>query len=291
MQNHSSFSIQEKSHLIQKVADISKKVIRKRTKWRKLDTTLPAVYSACGFSEGTCGAGQQHSCNDKKGALLSNNGRAEECAYSTELSLRVRMFRMRSLNTLSCNGKVNCHDAKAIGTQSDLLKTDEEYNLGAEAADKCSLVDTSTFPEMHEKVYRRACSSSGKYTAKSASVKFRKVVEYVGEIVGLRVVDKREIEYLSGKKLQYKSACYFFTIDQEHIVDATQKGGIARFVNRSCLPNCVATRIISVRNEKYFSLRETFILEKTLHMITILTMKMKAKRSPATVIRRIADGI
>ncbi|KAK4345186.1 hypothetical protein RND71_035362 [Anisodus tanguticus] len=129
MQNHSSFSIQEKSHLIQKVADISKKVIRKRTKWRKLDTTLPAVYSACGFSEGTCDAGQQHSCNDKKGALLSNNGRAEECAYSTELSLRVRMFRMRSLNTLSCNGKVNCHDAKAIGTQSDLLKVDDDYTF------------------------------------------------------------------------------------------------------------------------------------------------------------------
>lgn len=57
----------------------------------------------------------------------------------------------------------------------------------------------------------------------------------MGEIVGLRVADKREIEYLSGKKLQYKSACYFFRIDREHIVDATQKGGIARFVNHSCL--------------------------------------------------------
>ncbi|KAJ8538842.1 hypothetical protein K7X08_032311 [Anisodus acutangulus] len=545
MQNHSSFSIQQKSHHIQKVADISKKVIRKRTKWRKLDTTLPSVYSACGFPEGTCGAGLQHSCNDKKG-VLSDNGSAEECAYSIEPSFRERSFRMHSLNTLSCNGKVNFHDAKAIGTQSDLLKvddddtfvtcelprrkrpkldtatlvrhTDEEYNLGAAAADKCSFVDTSTFPEMHEKVYRRAvrplvwgkygvisnvnpskpvkflslrkicdslmkCSSSRNYTAKSASVKFRKasakekhrcinkspylkkvrscnanrvvttekskshlltssgldpcqsleqskraryhggeqgahlfyslekrrydcliktgdivddslptpekpkskeihkrglneltlegihpgggstcartegykgrkkegvrynfpqvsesgggclvaqeqlnawihitgqkssrketprlppkdaeydyrkeyarykhskgwkslvvyksgihalglytsrfisqgemVVEYVGEIVGLRVADKREIEYLSGKKLQYKSACYFFKIDQEHIVDATQKGGIARFVNHSCLPNCVA-RIISVRNEKkvvFFAERDIY---------------------------------
>lgn len=57
----------------------------------------------------------------------------------------------------------------------------------------------------------------------------------MGEIVGLCVADKREIDYLSGKKLQYKSACYFFRIDREHIVDATQKGGIARFVNHSCL--------------------------------------------------------
>ncbi|XP_066397696.1 uncharacterized protein [Miscanthus floridulus] len=75
------------------------------------------------------------------------------------------------------------------------------------------------------------------------------VVEYVGEIVGQRVADKREIEYQSGKRQQYKSACYFFKIDREHIIDATRKGGIARFVNHSCQPNCVA-KIISVRNEK-----------------------------------------
>jgi SET domain-containing protein len=60
------------------------------------------------------------------------------------------------------------------------------------------------------------------------------VVEYVGEIVGQRVADKREIEYQSGKQQQYKSACYFFKIDREHIIDATRKGGIARFVNHSC---------------------------------------------------------
>ena len=61
------------------------------------------------------------------------------------------------------------------------------------------------------------------------------VVEYIGEIVGQRVSDKRENEYQSGRKLQYKSACYFFRIDKEHIIDATCKGGIARFVNHSCL--------------------------------------------------------
>ncbi|GJN34603.1 hypothetical protein PR202_gb23281 [Eleusine coracana subsp. coracana] len=80
-------------------------------------------------------------------------------------------------------------------------------------------------------------------------IKISQVVEYVGEIIGQRVADKREIEYQSGKRQQYKSACYFFKIDREHIIDATRKGGIARFVNHSCQPNCVA-KIISVRNEK-----------------------------------------
>lgn len=60
------------------------------------------------------------------------------------------------------------------------------------------------------------------------------VVEYVGEIVGLRVADKREAEYHSGKRLQYQGACYLFRIDTEQIIDATRKGGIARFVNHSC---------------------------------------------------------
>ena len=65
-------------------------------------------------------------------------------------------------------------------------------------------------------------------------IKIVQVVQYVGEIVGQRVADKREIEYQSGKRQQYKSACYFFKIDREHIIDATRKGGIARFVNHSC---------------------------------------------------------
>lgn len=59
----------------------------------------------------------------------------------------------------------------------------------------------------------------------------------MGEIVRLRVADKREKEYQSGQKLHSKSACYFFRIDEENIIDATRKGGISRFVNHSCSVN------------------------------------------------------
>eukprot|EP00268_Persea_americana_P028110 TRINITY_DN27341_c0_g1_i5.p1 TRINITY_DN27341_c0_g1~~TRINITY_DN27341_c0_g1_i5.p1 ORF type:complete len:1728 (+),score=355.07 TRINITY_DN27341_c0_g1_i5:389-5185(+) len=100
----------------------------------------------------------------------------------------------------------------------------------------------------HLVVYKSGIHALGLYTSQFIS-RGAMVVEYVGEIVGLRVADKREIEYQSGRKVQYKSACYFFRIDKEHIIDATRKGGIARFVNHSCLPNCVA-KVISARNEK-----------------------------------------
>ncbi|KAI3467984.1 hypothetical protein Pfo_024647 [Paulownia fortunei] len=111
----------------------------------------------------------------------------------------------------------------------------------------------------HLVVYKSGIHALGLYTSQFIS-RGAMVVEYVGEIVGLRVADRRESEYHSGKKLQHKSACYFFRIDKEHIIDATRKGGIARFVNHSCQPNCVA-KVISVRNEKkvvFFAERDIY---------------------------------
>ncbi|XP_057524340.1 uncharacterized protein LOC130804052 isoform X2 [Amaranthus tricolor] len=100
----------------------------------------------------------------------------------------------------------------------------------------------------HLVVYKSGIHALGLYTSQFIQ-HGAMVVEYIGEIVGPRVADKREAEYLSGKKLQYKSACYFFRIDKEQIIDATCKGGIARFVNHSCQPNCVA-KVLTVRGEK-----------------------------------------
>ncbi|KAM0862465.1 hypothetical protein ACQ4PT_045233 [Festuca glaucescens] len=100
----------------------------------------------------------------------------------------------------------------------------------------------------HLVVYKSGIHGLGLYTGEFIP-RGSLVIEYVGEIVGQRIADKRELEYHSGKRQQYKSVCYFFKIDKEHIIDATRKGGIARFINHSCLPNCVA-KIISVRNEK-----------------------------------------
>ncbi|XP_044471547.1 uncharacterized protein LOC123200432 isoform X5 [Mangifera indica] len=111
----------------------------------------------------------------------------------------------------------------------------------------------------HLVVYKSNIHALGLYTSRFIS-RGEMVVEYVGEIVGLRVADKREIEYDLRRKLQYKSACYFFRIDKEHIIDATCKGGIARFVNHSCLPNCVA-KVISVRNDK----KVVFLAERDIY--------------------------
>lgn len=67
------------------------------------------------------------------------------------------------------------------------------------------------------------------------------IVEYVGEIIRQPIADKREKEYeISGE-----GSCYMFRLDWNRIVDATNIGSMARFMNHSCQNNAYA-KIISV---------------------------------------------
>lgn len=71
------------------------------------------------------------------------------------------------------------------------------------------------------------------------------VIEYVGELIRPRISDIREREY---EKMGIGSS-YLFRMDDDFVVDATKRGGIARFINHSCEPNCY-TKVISVEGQK-----------------------------------------
>jgi histone-lysine N-methyltransferase SETD1 len=71
------------------------------------------------------------------------------------------------------------------------------------------------------------------------------IIEYVGERVRQQVADVRENRYQKSGI----GSSYLFRIDESTVVDATKKGGIARFINHSCMPNCTA-KIIKVEGTK-----------------------------------------
>lgn len=71
------------------------------------------------------------------------------------------------------------------------------------------------------------------------------IIEYVGEKVRQQVADMRERQYLKSGI----GSSYLFRIDENTVIDATKKGGIARFINHSCMPNCTA-KIIKVEGSK-----------------------------------------
>ncbi|KAJ9604918.1 histone methyltransferase set1 [Cladophialophora chaetospira] len=71
------------------------------------------------------------------------------------------------------------------------------------------------------------------------------IIEYVGEKIRQEVADLREIKYTESGI----GSSYLFRIDEGTVVDATKKGGIARFINHSCSPNCTA-KIIRVGGTK-----------------------------------------
>lgn len=64
------------------------------------------------------------------------------------------------------------------------------------------------------------------------------VAEYIGEYISSAVADFRE-QYYRKQRIQD----YQFRVNENIVIDATVKGGYARYINHSCEPNCV-TKII-----------------------------------------------
>ncbi|OQO13141.1 hypothetical protein B0A48_02605 [Cryoendolithus antarcticus] len=92
----------------------------------------------------------------------------------------------------------------------------------------------------HVKFERSAIHGWGLYAEENIAINDL-IIEYVGEKVRQKVADMREIRY----EKQGVGSSYLFRMMDDEIVDATKKGGIARFINHSCSPNCTA-KIIKV---------------------------------------------
>lgn len=71
------------------------------------------------------------------------------------------------------------------------------------------------------------------------------IIEYVGESIRQQVAEHREKSYMRTGI----GSSYLFRIDENTVIDATKKGGIARFINHCCNPSCTA-KIIKVDGKR-----------------------------------------
>ena len=80
------------------------------------------------------------------------------------------------------------------------------------------------------------------------------VAEYVGEYVTQETADRREKLYRLQRRQDYQ-----FRVSTSLVLDATLKGGCARYINHSCDPNCIAN---IVEGEQHAHLKRVLIISK-----------------------------
>ncbi|CAK7897388.1 histone-lysine N-methyltransferase, H3 lysine-4 specific [[Candida] anglica] len=91
---------------------------------------------------------------------------------------------------------------------------------------------------------RSAIHNWGLYALEPIAAK-EMIIEYVGESIRQQVAEHREKSYLKTGI----GSSYLFRVDENTVIDATKKGGIARFINHCCNPSCTA-KIIKVEGKK-----------------------------------------
>jgi SET domain-containing protein len=81
------------------------------------------------------------------------------------------------------------------------------------------------------------------------------IVEYIGQCIRPALADRREVQY----EVEGVGSCYLFRLDRDGILDATRRGGMARFINHSCDPNAYAKVIESVETRRVPVLRKVVV--------------------------------
>lgn len=94
------------------------------------------------------------------------------------------------------------------------------------------------------KFARSAIHNWGLYAVEPISAN-EMIIEYVGEVIRQPLADIRERHYVRSGI----GSSYLFRVDETTVVDATKRGGIARFINHCCTPSCTA-KIIKVEGQK-----------------------------------------
>ena len=84
---------------------------------------------------------------------------------------------------------------------------------------------------------RSGIQGLGLYAARDLE-RHQMIIEYIGEVIRSELTDIREKRYEEQNR-----GIYMFRLDDDRVLDATMVGGMARYVNHSCDPNCVTETV------------------------------------------------
>ncbi|KAI0408166.1 hypothetical protein F4802DRAFT_550826 [Xylaria palmicola] len=166
---------------------------------------------------------QRAAKKDSKGAVASA---AEAAKLAAEKLLAKGNSRANRANNRRFVADLN-DQKKTLGQDSDVLRFNQLKKR-----------------KKPVKFARSAIHNWGLYAMENIN-KDDMIIEYVGEQVRQQISEIREHRYLKSGI----GSSYLFRIDDNTVIDATKKGGIARFINHSCMPNCTA-KIIKVEGSK-----------------------------------------
>ena len=77
----------------------------------------------------------------------------------------------------------------------------------------------------------------GLYAARDLE-KHQMIIEYIGEVIRPELTDIREKQYEAANR-----GIYMFRLGDDKVLDASMAGGMARYINHSCGPNCFTDQV------------------------------------------------
>ncbi|KAM0848419.1 hypothetical protein ACQ4PT_054395 [Festuca glaucescens] len=155
---------------------------------------------------------------------------------------RVRGYRVRSILSTSANSVLKSPQVKGTSARTNRVKL---RNLVAAYEGAELLKITQSKARKKRLRFQRSKIHEWGLVALESIDAEDFVIEYVGELIRRPVSDIREAQY---EKSGIGSS-YLFRLDDDYVVDATKRGGLARFINHSCEPNCY-TKVITVEGQK-----------------------------------------
>ncbi|KAG8049251.1 hypothetical protein GUJ93_ZPchr0009g1653 [Zizania palustris] len=155
---------------------------------------------------------------------------------------RVRGYRVRTILSASDNNLWKSSQVKGTSARTNRVKL-RNLIAAAEGAELLKITQSKS-RKKRLRFQRSKIHEWGLVALESIDAEDF-VIEYVGELIRRQVSDIREAQY---EKSGIGSS-YLFRLDDDYVVDATKRGGLARFINHSCEPNCY-TKVITVEGQK-----------------------------------------